>query len=95
MNAFMGTDAVIGKATRKARAWLFSTITGTEIGDGDAGEIDVKATVVGTKIDHESERVALMIKDATTIEDLKKVEPHLKDGQLDLYTVKLDELKAK
>lgn len=35
MNSFMGTDAVIGKATRKARAWLFNTITGTEIADGD------------------------------------------------------------
>lgn len=42
MNNFMGTDAVIGKATRKARAWLFNTITGSEIGDGDASEYDGK-----------------------------------------------------
>lgn len=35
VNNFMGADAVIGKATRKARAWLYSTITGVEIGDGD------------------------------------------------------------
>jgi hypothetical protein len=47
------------------------------------------------KIDKEAERVSLMIKEATTIEELKVVEPHLKDNQLDLYTVKLDELKAK
>jgi len=46
-------------------------------------------------IDREAERVVLMIQDAKTIEDLKAVEPHLKEGQLDLYTVKLDELKAK
>lgn len=39
MNAFMGTDAVIGKAERKARAWLFKTINGTEISDGDATEV--------------------------------------------------------
>ena len=46
MNKFMGTDAVIGKATRKARAWLFNTINGTEIGDGDVTDID--STVVST-----------------------------------------------
>lgn len=47
MNAYMGTDAVIGKATRKARAWLFNTINGTEFGDGDITDHD--ATVVETK----------------------------------------------
>lgn len=46
-------------------------------------------------IDREAERVALMISDATTIEELKAVEKHVKEEQLDLYTVKLDELKAK
>jgi hypothetical protein len=35
----MGTDAIIGKATRKARAWLWQHITGQEIPDGDASEI--------------------------------------------------------
>jgi len=41
VNKLMGTDAVIGKATRKARAWLFNTITGCEIGDGDASDLEV------------------------------------------------------
>ena len=40
MNAYMGTDAVIGKATRKARAWLYNTITGSEISDGDIGDVE-------------------------------------------------------
>lgn len=40
MNRKMGVDAVIGKATRKARAWLWGTITGSEIGDGDVDEFD-------------------------------------------------------
>lgn len=39
MNARMGTDAVIGKATRKARAWLYNTITGSEIADGDISDL--------------------------------------------------------
>ncbi len=40
MNKFMGTDAVIGKATRKARAWLFNTINGIEISDGDVQDLE-------------------------------------------------------
>jgi hypothetical protein len=42
MNAYMGTDAVIGKATRKARAWLFNTINDSEIADGDVTDTDAK-----------------------------------------------------
>jgi hypothetical protein len=43
VNGGMGADAVIGKATRKARAWLYQTVTGSEIPDGEAeaGEINV------------------------------------------------------
>ncbi len=47
------------------------------------------------QVDHESERVVLMIQDAKTIDELKALEPHIKDAQLDLYTVKMDELKDK
>lgn len=39
VNSMMGADAIIGKATRKARAWLWQHITGQEIPDGDASEI--------------------------------------------------------
>lgn len=46
-------------------------------------------------IDHEAERVVLMINDAKTLDELKALEPHVKDAQLDLYTVRMDELKAK
>lgn len=48
-----------------------------------------------TAIDKESERVRLMISDATTVEELEKLAHHVKEEQLDLYTVKMDELKAK
>lgn len=47
MNSYMGTDAVLGKATRKARAWLFNTINGTEFGDGDV--TDSEAIVINSK----------------------------------------------
>lgn len=39
MNKMMGTDAVIGKATRKARHWLYNRISGLEIAEGDAEEL--------------------------------------------------------
>jgi len=39
VNKMMGADAIIGKATRKARAWLYTTITGQEVGDGEAEPI--------------------------------------------------------
>lgn len=71
MNKFMGTDAVIGKATRKARAWLFNTITGSEIADGDAGEMDARGTkVTAVDTDKELERLTHMINDCKTVEEL-------------------------
>lgn len=41
VNQYMGADAVIGKATRKARAWLHNTITNTEVADGDTSDVPV------------------------------------------------------
>ena len=51
LNAGMGSDAVIGKATRKTRAWLFQHISGIEIPDGESDDvaIDTTATPVGNQ----------------------------------------------
>lgn len=46
-------------------------------------------------IDKEAERIALMINDAKTVAELKSLEPHVKEDQLDLFIVKMDELTAK
>lgn len=40
MDGYTSVDSLIGKATRKARAWLISKITGTEITSGDVTDID-------------------------------------------------------
>ena len=56
--------------------------------------IDVESTVIVPKVDKEAERVVLMIKEAKTVADLKAIEAHVKEPQLDLFTVKMDELKA-
>lgn len=46
MNSYAGVDAAIGKATRKARAWLFNKINGTEVGEGDVQDVDFKSVPV-------------------------------------------------
>lgn len=38
-NEYTSYDALIGKAERKAKRWLYNTIKGTDISDGDATEI--------------------------------------------------------
>lgn len=81
MNQFMGSDAALGKATRKARAWLYNTISGKEVGDGDIQDIDHK--VVATKTapmtneEKERDRILLLIQDSATPEDLAKHEKHV------------------
>jgi len=41
VNAGMGSDAINGKATRKASAWLFNNLTGQCVGEGDVSDADV------------------------------------------------------
>ena len=36
---YTSVDAIIGKATRKARKWLYDTITGNEIPEGDVDDV--------------------------------------------------------
>ena len=45
VNSYMGSDAIIGKATRKARAWLLMHITGQDIGEGDSDDIALEKRV--------------------------------------------------
>lgn len=69
MNTAMGTDAVIGKATRKARAWLYNTITGSEISDGDI--MDADSRVIATKING-TESEMILFEDIEVLLELKK-----------------------
>jgi hypothetical protein len=47
INKGMGADAIIGKATRKAAAWLYQTVTGQTVDEGDANE---SAPVIEAKV---------------------------------------------
>ena len=77
VNNYMGTDAVIGKATRKARKWLFDTITGSEIPEGDISDLDkgpnTSIDIDKINYDKERERILNHIKTATT-EELNSLE---------------------
>jgi hypothetical protein len=95
MNAYMGADAVIGKANRKARAWLFNTINDCEIADGDISDIEHK--VVETKINKAQDRVTDMINSATSVEDLQTRvgKAELTSEQQELFDYKKEELLSK
>lgn len=67
MNAYMGVDAILGKVTRKARAWLFNTIHDSEVADGDA--VDVGAEVLSSKIEKKENKEAAV---ASTMADIAK-----------------------
>lgn len=96
MNKFMGTDAIIGKAQRKARAWLFNTINGTEIGDGDVMDLDspiMEAQVV--EVDHEAERMKALISNCHTLEDLELIETSNPDFDSKVYDEQRELIKSK
>ena len=53
VNSGMGSDAIIGKATRKASAWLYNTITGQNLQDGDTDDI-INVTPKTSKLETET-----------------------------------------
>jgi len=65
------------------------------INDSDTTDVTYVDNEDPAITDKEGERVIMMIKAAATLDELKAIEPHVQEPQLDLYTVKLDELKAK
>ena len=54
--------------------------------------LDVEKPTVN-KVDKESKRVTLMIQDATSLEDLENLKPHLKDEHLDWFNEKENQIK--
>jgi hypothetical protein len=54
---------------------------------------DVQSVDVTVKVDKEAERVVAMIKNAKTKADLKALEPHVKQEQLDLFNERMNQLK--
>jgi hypothetical protein len=92
-NAYATADAILGKAERKARRWLFNTVEGTDIPDGDASEvgpyIDVtpKASVQEVAINKQHARVISHIeKESATIAELEKCSAAIRPIDADLIS---------
>lgn len=74
VNQYSGADAVIGKATRKARAWLFNSLTGAEIGDGDVNDVTAKTIDTDyTDLNKEAERAQMLIENASTPQEVDTI----------------------
>ncbi len=97
MDQYTSVDSIIGKGTRKARAWLFNRLSGMEIGDGDAADMESgKTTIPVSSPDHETDRIKRMIAAADTIDKLKSLDKYCNTNELaDLYTIKMDQLNGK
>lgn len=55
VNKGMGADAVLGKATRKAYAWLLEKISGTNVADGEASDmVDIRT---GEKVKRDESKI--------------------------------------
>lgn len=72
VNKMMGVDAIIGKATRKARKWLFETVTQSEFSDGDVTEDDqvIIESIEEKNHTDEVKRAIEYVNGAKTLEDL-------------------------
>ena len=90
MDAYTSIDALIGKATRKGRAWLASAISGIEITEADVTEIvytDLsKKSHQEVSKSKEYDRVLKHInhKDTTTFAILEKCKPAITETDHDL-----------
>jgi len=95
MDSYTSVDAVIGKATRKGRAWLLSTITGTEITDGEIEDVNhtVVSSTVKSPVDSELKRKQEMLKACETIADVEMLEGSYPDWDAELFKSRKAELK--
>jgi len=74
-NNYATADAILGKAERKARRWLFNKVKGTDIPDGDVTDIphtEVRSSInpIKAAIDKENERILVHIEKAQNIKEL-------------------------
>lgn len=99
MDSYTSLDAVIGKATRKARAWLLSRIMGMEVTDGEVEDVKhtvVSSTVKKTPEQQAFERLNLLISECENFETLETYRQHIGSlEQQELFDSKLEELTKK
>ncbi len=69
IDQYASVDSIIGKATRKGRAWLLSVVSGVEVTDGEVEDVNHK--VVGTVVNHDPEDLQFLYE--TTDKELQKI----------------------
>ena len=96
VNRGMGVDAVIGKATRKARHWLHATISGTELGEAEVSELEPRVEAAAnaedpteeqqTEIDADTQykRVEKFVHDAKSTVELDYLQDEMKNNGIDV-----------
>jgi hypothetical protein len=96
MDSYTSVDSIMGKARRKANAWLISRITGTDFPEGETEE--QTANVVSSKTnqksdaDHELERWEALIKEASTVEELSFYENQIPESVREKFEARKKEL---
>lgn len=74
VNSGMGTDAIIGKADRKARAWLYNTITGCDVSDGEISDLLEAEVVPDPEAEALSKEIAQAIDYIDVCEEIGQLE---------------------
>lgn len=93
LNKFMGADAVIGKATRKARHWLYNTIMNTEFPEGDASDSGIVKTTAREV--NPNEKIEMLIDSAETTAHLDAIKGQVPDEVMDKFNAKYQQLGGK
>jgi len=96
-NAYTSEDALIGKAERKSRRWLFNTIKGTDVSDGDVEDIPHK-TVSSSAIkkDPDAERMRMLVDDIKNQDDIDFARSAIPPGEKVLHAdIDLREIQLK
>lgn len=89
MDAYTTVDAIIGKATRKSRAWLFNSISDIEVADGDVQDIPhevieskQKPMLEAESSKAEHERISVFIEKANCKIDIEALRDFCKTDEL-------------
>lgn len=77
MDQYTSVDSIVGKATRKGRAWLLSAISGTEVTDGDVQDVpfnEVKdaVTIEDLQVQYDFKKALLTPDEQANIERIIK-----------------------
>lgn len=97
VNQYMGADAVIGKATRKARAWLFNTVNtnGIEVSDGDVQDVEIIDSKVKEPAIEDIQYLYDLKKDTLSEEDRKNAERIITNKETTSYSKLFKLLQSK